>query len=384
MRLKIRIMSEIFHFKGFIRDVRYKAYLDDVPTVYSVSDFNINSAKSFGQIDFPSGQIGFSKWISPKRTRSYPFERLYNIYNSPMRMTVIPILKDEGMDGDLDRIQYSTVSWMNLLNVYIVLAYYADARKNSSVLQNPHHKLTSQKLDDAHVYSQMVQISQYKQSALHWNRSLLEDRFVATYQHALDAYERISRQTGVRVHERSSQLVYLKKLIEDFERFKDISLRGSKGAALRETKTAHGLEYLIDGSKATFEIENYLGGIYYLTADEIVQEDDRFVIQESKNATLGFLPSLSDIKDGLFKLILFSNLDSLRLNEKPVQFGTRLKLTGKNVHGSLRFPCAERQLKNFLDANAIRITKRQRITLEKLNLEATHNRNLEIEIQGNE
>jgi hypothetical protein len=41
-----------------------------------------------------------------------------------MRLTVIPVLKDEGIDGDLDRIQYSTISWMNLLNIYIVLGYY--------------------------------------------------------------------------------------------------------------------------------------------------------------------------------------------------------------------------------------------------------------------
>lgn len=178
--------------------------------------------------------------------------------------------------------------------------------------------------------------------------------------------------------------MYLSKLIQDFERFKAISLRGSQGAALRETRTAHGLEYLTDGSKPTFEIENYLGGVYYLTADEIVLEDQKFVIQESKNATLGFLPSLADIKDGLFKLILFSNLDSLTMNGDPIPFSTRLKLTGKDMRGSIRFPCAERQLRNFVDANEPRITQRQQVTLGKLNLEATNNRNLEIEIEGNQ
>lgn len=377
-------MSDIYHFKGFIRDVRYKAYLGDLLRLYPFGDFDINFARSCGQIEFPSGQIGFSKWISPKRTRSYPFERLYNIYNSPMRMTVIPILKDEGMDGDLDRIQYSTVSWMNLLNVYIVLAYYVDARKNLSLTQTHRHKLTGQKMDAAHVSAQMMEISHYKQSALHWNRSLIEDRFVAIYQTALDSYEKISKRTGVRVHDSATQLAYLSRLIQDFRRFKAISLRGSQGAALRETRTAHGLEYLTDGSKATFEIENYLGGVYYLTADEILLEDEKFVIQESKNATLGFLPSLADIKDGLFKLILFSNLDSLAVNGDPVPFSTRLKLTGKEIRGSVRFPCADRHLRNFVDANALRITKRQQVTMEKLNLEATNNRNLEIEIEGNQ
>lgn len=383
MRLRIRVMAGIFHFKGFIRDVSYQAYLGDTLGAYDYDTFDINTARACGTLGFLSGQIGFSRWLSPKRTRSYPFERLYNIYNAPMRMTVIPVLKDEGLDGDLDRIQYSTVSWMNLLNVYIVLAYYSDARKNSSAKQSHREKLTGQKLDNELVRAQMLEISQYKQSALHWNRSLIEDRLVPIYNLALHSYERISQSTGVRVHDKMVQTLYLDKLMKDFSQFKDISLRGSRGAALRETSTAHSFEYLVDGSKATFEIENYLGGVYYLTADEIVQEGDVFVIQESKNATAGFLPSLADIKDGLFKLILFSNLDSLTLNDKRVEFQARLKLTGKDVYGSIRFPCAERPLGHFIAANGARMKKRHQSILEKLNLEATNNRNLEIEIGGN-
>lgn len=363
--------------------MRYKTHLNESLAFYDFEEFDINQAKGCGLVRFASGQIGFSKWVSPKRTRTYPFERLYNTYNSPMRLTIIPVLKDEGADGDLDRIQYSTISWMNLLNVYIVLGFYADARKNVSVAQRHRDKLTGQKLDAESVHAQMAEISQYKQSALHWNRSLIEDRFVQIYQKALDAYEEIGQKTGVRVHDRAIQALYLGKLMRDFALFKDISLRGSRGAALRETRTAHGFEYLADGSKATFEIENYLGGIYYLTADEIVQEDERFIIQESKNATRGFLPSVSDIKDGLFKLILFSNLDTLTLNDRLVEFGTRLKLTGTDVRGSIRFPCAGRQLQNFADANYTRISVRQRDLLEKLNLEAGNNRNLEVEIVGN-
>jgi hypothetical protein len=221
-----------------------------------------------------------------------------------MRFTVIPVLKDEGLDGDLDRIQFSTISWMNLLNVYVVLGYYADARKNMSILQRHRNKLTGQMLDIASIGTQLSELSHYKQSALHWNRTLLEERFVTTYQAALDSYAAISQRTHVRVHERTSQMAYLSKLMQDFALFKDISLRGSKGASLRETRTTHGFEYLIDGSKATLEIANYLGGLYYLTADEIVREDDTYIIQESKNSTSGFLPSLSDIRDGLFKFVL--------------------------------------------------------------------------------
>jgi hypothetical protein len=93
-------------------------------------------------------------------------------------------------------------SRMNLLNIYVVLGYYTDARKNMSTLQRYRDKLTAQRLDKAFVHAQMVEISQYKQSALHWNRSLIEDRFVEIYQKALERYSEIGQQTDVRVHDR--------------------------------------------------------------------------------------------------------------------------------------------------------------------------------------
>jgi hypothetical protein len=373
------------NFEGFIKDVQYKAFLtEDLPS-YNYRDFNINEAQISGKIVFPDGEFAFSKWLSPKRTRSYPFERLYNTFNSPMRLTVIPVLKDEGFDGDLDRIQYSTISWMNLLNVYIVLAYYDTAVKNIRPQQSAKNKITIQEFNVDTVNDQILKISQYKQSALHWNRTLIDDNFVNIYKLALDSYERIFKETGVKIHNRAIQEQYLASIMRDFENFKLISLRGSRGASIRETQTSHGFEYLSDGMKATFQIENYLGGIYYLTTDEVIKDEkeNTYIIQESKNSTEGFLPSLSDIKDGLFKLILFSNLDTLKLDSNPVNFRSRLKLTGKKVLGSLTMPCDENSLVQFLSKNQGNYSKREEETLRKLNQESSNNQKLEIQISLN-
>jgi hypothetical protein len=277
-------------FEGFIKDVQYKAYLTEDLPEYPFRGFNINTAETSGKINLPNGGFAYSKWVSPKRTRSYPFERLYNTFNSPTRLTVIPIIKDEGLDGDLDRIQYSTVSWMNLLNVYIVLAYYERAVKNNRPLQVYKNKITDQEFNTQNVNEQIARISQYKQSALHWNRTLIEDIFVDIYKKALDSYARISRKTGVLMHDRSVQEQYLATVMRDFLNFKDISLRGSKGASVRETQTSHNFEYLSDGLKATFKIENYLGGTYYLTADEVVQEGETYVIRNRKTPRGAFYP----------------------------------------------------------------------------------------------
>lgn len=371
------------NFEGFIKDVQYKAFLAEDLRQYDYKSFDVNEVETSGKIIFPNGEFAYSKWVSPKRTRSYPFERLYNTFDSPMRLTVIPVLKDEGLDGDLDRIQYSTISWMNLLNIYIVLSYYDKAVKNARPSQVSKNKITNQEFNVNAVNEQMSRISQYKQSALHWNRSLIEKSFVDIYKLALDSYEKISKETGVKVHDRSTQEQYLAKIMRDFENFKNISLSGSKGASIRETQTSHGFEYLSDGVKATFQIKNYLGGIYYLTTDEVIQSKGVYIIQESKNSTTGFLPSLSDIKDGLFKLILYSNLDTLCLDTRPVNFESCLKLTGKEVSGSLTMPCDESLIVQFLNYNKGSYTRKEEETLRKLNQEASSNKKLIIQISSN-
>jgi len=371
------------NFEGFIKDVQYKAFLAEELPQYEYENFDINKVRTSGKVIFPNGEFAYSKWVSPKRTRSYPFERLYNTFDSPMRLTVIPVLKDEGSDGDLDRIQYSTISWMNLLNIYIVLAYYDRAAKNLRPLQASKNKVTRQEFNLAAVKKQMSEISQYKLSALHWNRTLIEKSFVYIYKLALDSYDKISQKTGVKMHDRALQEEYLAVIMRDFENFKNISLHGSKGASIRETQTSHGFEYLSDGAKATFQINNYLGGRYFLTADEAIQNNDVYVIQESKNSTAGFLPSLSDIKDGLFKLILYSNLETLRLGSKSVNFESRLKLTGKKVSGSLTMPCDEGLMIQFLNQNRGNYSNGEELILRKLNQEASFNRKLAIQISCN-
>jgi hypothetical protein len=377
-------MIEILHFTGFIKGVKYKTYLAEILEKVNWNEFDINQIAKSGLIKFPITEIAYSQWVSPKRSRSYPFARIYNTYDASKVITVIPVVKDEGRDGDRDKIQYSTISWMNLLNIYIVLAYYETADKSIKRGQSDKQKLNKQQFNNDFVKSQIDEILLYRQSALHWNKNLFEERFVQIFEKALDCYDSISRTTGVMIHSRQGMDSYLQKIIEEFEEFKNISLRGSQSASKREALTSHKLEYLVDGLKATFSIENYLGGVYYLTPDEIFHENDTYIIQESKNTSKESLPKLPDIQDGLFKLILFSNLDSLTLNGQPVSFITKLKLTGRKVIGSIIFPDASAgELESFLANNARNFNNNQKVIIRKLALEAEHNQKLKIEVTNN-
>lgn len=376
-------MSSILHFTGFIRGVKYKACLTENLTKVSFVDFDPNNSSASGMIQADDMEIAYSKWVSPKRTRSYPFSRIYNTYNSAKILTIIPVIKDEGKDGDLDKLQYSTISWMNLLNTYIVLGYYEDAEKSQKKKQSSKDKLTNQKFNGEFIKSQIQEIIEYKQSALHWNKNLFEERFVNIFRQALDAYTIILDRTSVKIHSHVRMERYLQAIIGDFEEFKNLSLKGSKGASKREAATFHQLEYLIDGMKATFCIENYLGGTYYLTPDEIYHVEEGYIIQESKNSTTKALPDLSDIQDGLFKLILYSNIDSLQLNGHQVNFSVRLKLTGNDVRDQVVLPCSLKELDEFLKINETIFSEKEKNIVKKLLLESQRNENIKIEIRAN-
>ena len=181
--------QDVLTFDGFVSNVQYTACLAEKLPEYDFCDFDINKARPCGKIIVSDGSVAYSKWVSPKRTRSYPFARLYDILNAPKRITVITVLKDEGIDGDLDRIQFSTISWLNLFDIYIVLAYYESAVRNSRAGQSKRNKISKQSFSPDFVERQILDILKYKNSALHRNFNLLETSFVDIYRKALDSYQ---------------------------------------------------------------------------------------------------------------------------------------------------------------------------------------------------
>ena len=234
-------------FRGFIKDVKYNAQLTAPLQNYALDDFDINSVASCGLVQTAQGILAFSKWVSPKPTRSYPFERVYNTYNGQKIITIIPIFKDEGADGDRDFIAFKTFSWMSLLNIYVVLAYYSSASKRAGVKQ----KITKQMFDVNFVKQQIIEITYYKQSALHWNRTILEDKFIPTLETAIEQYQNISLRTKVGVHGHSSKI---DKLLQGLEAYKQASLDASRRAAHREIQVSHALEMADSYQKYVLEI----------------------------------------------------------------------------------------------------------------------------------
>ena len=113
---------------------------------------------------------------------------------------------------------------------------------------------------------------------------------------------------------------------------KDTYLKTSRDLAMkaqnREKSVTHKAEN-VDGSKASLTINNYLGGNYYFTSDEVRLRNGTLFLVEAKNTKEDRLPSLEDIKDGLIRMILFTNLEKVSIKSKVYQVVPLLKLTSK-------------------------------------------------------
>jgi len=266
--------------------------------------------------------FALSWWVSAKRTRSYPYARVYNSLDfNGKRVTVIPILKDEGKDGDRDYLEWDTISLMSLLGIYTIIAYYENAERSLKYK----NKITNQRFNIEYLTEKLNQLAYYQSDALHWNIEQLEN-VKEIGKAALDSYKEISENLNIEMHDLNTAEKRLDAISESKNSFMALSRDLAKKAQNRESLTTQPKE-LVEGSKAKLTIKNYLGGNYYFTADEVRIEGNNIYLVECKHSSKNKLPSLDDIKDGLLKMILFTNLKNVSVDSKKYISISGLKLT---------------------------------------------------------
>ncbi len=305
-----------------IKGISYKPFL----CKKKLNSFNFEdlekALKSYGVflIEKEKCKIAVSKWVSPKRTRSYPYARVYDTLCYPVRITIIPFMKDEGADGDRDFLQWDTISLMSLLGVYVIIGYYSKAIKN----KNYENKITSQTLDVDYIKKEIEEFFSFKSDALHWNLKQLE-KIETISEKAIASYKDLSEKLSVKFHSFEEAEKRIKEIIEDYQSF---SRNLAKRAQEREINIVQPKEN-ISGNKASITIKNYLGGLYYFTCDEVEIDEKNKILYliEAKHSSKKSLPSLNDIKDSLLKIILYCNLTNLKVGEKRYTSKPLLKLT---------------------------------------------------------
>lgn len=335
-----------------ITGVEYKPFLCAELKVYAFKELKKALSKSavfILNVD-KTNKIAISWWVSAKRTRSYPYARVYDTLNfSGKKITIIPIMKDEGVEGDRDFLQWDTISLMSLLGVYVIVGYYTDAERSKRY----RHKITNQRFDTKYVEQKINETLSYQSDPLHWNLSQI-DKIGEYAQRALESYEKISKKLKVKMHSQVTAERRIKQLQEGKEKFMNLSRQLAEMAQKREGITIQPKERL-SGSKGIVTIQNYLGGFYYFTSDEIKIKGKEVYLIEGKHSK-GVLPSLEDIKDGLIKMVLFINLKDVKIKNKNFNPKPVLKLTVEN-HFDFR-----------------KLSKTQKENLELLKHEAKTNR----------
>lgn len=353
---------------GKITGLKYKVLLTEDLEEVAINDFDINKAPSACLLNDHKHTYAISKWVSPKRTRTYPFERVFNTLNISKKITVIPVVKDEGAKGDRDFLQWDTVSLMSLLDVFVIFTYYEKAEKS----KKNSLKITNQQFNNQYILSKIKEIEAYHSSALHWNLQELNTNLHNIIDKVRICYAAIGESTGVKLHNAKGLDKFKERIGKDVSLFMAFSREKAEKAQKREFVTIQPKESLSTLSKAKITITNYLGGQYFFTVDEVLITNDKLSLIEGKHSKDSHLPSKGDIKDGLLKMILYCNLSEVTVNEKKIKSQAVLCLTSPKLKGAIHSSNTKEEIFDFFEKN--NFSKSQKSLIEKVIDEANQNK----------
>ena len=357
----------MMNIKGKITGIQYKVLLSEELKLIDIMDFNINNTPSTCLLSYGQNNLAISKWVSPKRTRSYPYERVYNSLQFSKKITVIPIVKDEGIKGDRDFLQWDTISLMSLLDIFVVFAYYDKAEVNPKNRQ----KITNQQFNNQYVLSKLKEITKYHSSALHWNLNELKTNFHFIIDKVKESYIKIEKTKDVFLHSIKGIDKFKEKIGKNLSNFMSFSRQKAKLAQAAEFVTQQPKESLSTLSKAKITISNYLGGEYYFTVDEIKINNKKINLIESKHTETSIIPNKGDVKDGLLKVLLYSNLKGVSIDGEKMKSISILKLTSSKLTNSITSLSKTNEIINFIKEN--NFSQKQKDFIENLFKEAKEN-----------
>lgn len=362
----VNYADESNEISGDIERVKYKQFVNDNLREWKLENFDINKAPGAFLLNNGKEKIAVSRWISPKRTRSYPYERVYDtLAFAGKKVTVIPVLKDEGLGGERDFLQWDTISLLSLLDVHVVLAYYDSAEKNPRQAD----QITSQKFDNNYILSRLNEVFNFPGTPREWNeRETKQLKFV--FEKAKSSYQKISKETKTYLHDETA-LNELIKFAETPQKFIEFSRAKSQKAQTREFQTDQPKEALSTDTKAKVTINNALFGRYFFTCDETLVSGKTVYLIEAKHSQRAKFPSKNDIKDGLIKMMLYTNLKNGKLGALSADFKVRIRLTSNQLKGSVNSDLKTEDIEKFFAENLFQVSDKNFFT--KLFQEAREN-----------
>lgn len=332
---------------GDVSEIKYKQYINDTLREYKLENFDVNRVPGAFFLSRGTEKIAVSRWISPKRTRSYPYERVYDtLAFDGKKAVIIPVVKDEGLGGERDFLQWDTISLLSLLDVHVVLAYYDSAEKNA----RRNDQITSQKFDNNYISARLTGVFDFKGTPRQWNEREAK-QLKAVLEKAKLSYQKISKETKTYLHD-AGALDELIKYAATPQNFIEFSRRKSQSAQSREFVTTQPKEALSTDTKAKVTINNALFGRYFFTCDETKIENRTVYLIEAKHSVRAKMPSRNDIKDGFLKLMLYTNLQNVKVGAAPHRLKVQIRLTANQLKGSVNSYASPEAVEKFLSENS--------------------------------
>ncbi len=333
---------------GEVEKINYKQFFGDTLRESKLENFDVNKSLGSFVLDNGGEKIAVSRWISPKRTRSYPYERVYDTLAFPKRVTIIPVVKDEGLGGERDFLQWDTISLLSLLDVRVILAYYSDATKNTK----RDDQITAQKFDNNYILARLGEVYNFKGTAREWNE-LETKQLKSVFEKAKLAYQEISKTTKTYLHDETA-LDQIIKLSENPNAFAEFSRNKSKRGQSRELQSIQPKEALSTDTKGGVTITNLAGGKYFFTCDETrVENNKTLFLIEDKHSSRTVLPGENDIKDGLLKMMVYTSLKNVRVGKIPVTEKAVLRLTSSKLNDALNSASTDDEAAKFFQTNSL-------------------------------
>ncbi|MGI8639648.1 MAG: VWA domain-containing protein [Pyrinomonadaceae bacterium] len=346
--------NQIAEITGEVEKINYKQFVHDNLQTYKFENFDINKSTGAFLLSNDKEKIAVSRWISPKRTRSYPYERVYDtLAVAGKKATIIPVVKDEGLGGERDFLQWDTISLLSLLDVHVVLAYYNEAAINTK----RNDQITAQKFDNNYILARLGDVFNFKGTAREWNEREAK-QLKTVFEKAKLAYAEISKTTKTYLHDETA-LIELIKFTETPQKFIEFSRQKSRQAQSREFVTDQPKEALATDTKGKVTITNALFGKYFFTVDETRLEPKTVYLIEAKHSQRAKLPGKNDIKDGLIKMMLYTNLQNVKVGAKPLACKVQIRLTSSKLVGSITSEMNDEILTKFCSDNLIDAANRE-------------------------
>jgi hypothetical protein len=199
----------------------------------------------------------------------------------------------------------------------------------------------------------------------------LNDNFSIIISKVKNSYTRISQELKVQMHSEKGIDDFQEIISKSIKDFMEFSRQKAQNAQSREFVTLQPKESLQTLTKAKITITNYLGGQYFLTVDEIRLERENIYLIEGKHSNSGLLPSKGDVKDGLLKMILYTNLKNVEVSGIIYNSNPILLLTSTKLKSEIDSQASDSTKAGFFQQNGFNNT--QQIFINTLFKEANTN-----------